>query len=113
VFSRGVCFFSIKVESGELAGYDAVMIGNSHGGTRSGLTPDAFICGGQGSPVLGIASGVCVGHRTMHLLFNDTPEFTPVESATFPPEGICLPSGPSANGSLPRRPSMGGGRSTC
>jgi len=89
VFSRGVCFFSIKVESGELAGYDAVIIGQSHAGSRDGLTPDGFICGGQGSPVLGIASGVCIGHRAMHLLFNDTPEYTPVEvfPGGFPPGG--------------------------
>lgn len=76
VFGRGTCFFSIKVESGELAGYDAVIVGNSHAGSAFGLTPNAFICGGQGSPVLGIASGICVGHKAMHDLFNDAPAFT-------------------------------------
>jgi hypothetical protein len=79
VFGRGTCFFSIKVETGELAGYDAVVVGNSHGGSAAGLTPNSFLCGGQGSPVLGIASGVCVGHQAMHQLFNDPPEFTGVD----------------------------------
>jgi hypothetical protein len=76
VFSRGVCFFSIKVESGQLAGYQAAAIGNSHGGTRNGLTPDAFLCGGQGHAFTITASAVCIGHRAMHQLFNDAPEFT-------------------------------------
>lgn len=76
VFGRGVCFFSIKVESGELAGYDAVIVGNSHGGSVNGLVPNAFVCGGQGSPVLGVASGVCIGHKASHELFNDPPAFT-------------------------------------
>ncbi len=76
VFGRGTCFFSIKVETGELAGYDAVVVGNSHSGSGFGLTPNSFLCGGQGSPVLGIASGACVGHQATHQLFNDPPGFT-------------------------------------
>lgn len=88
VFSRETCFFSIKVETGELAGYDAVIIGNSHLGSRNGLVPDAFICGGQGSPVLGIASGICIGHRAMHQLFDDEPNFSgPDDMADLPPIG--------------------------
>jgi hypothetical protein len=87
VFSRGVCFFSDKVRSGEEAGYDGVIIGQSHGGTRNGLTPDGFTCGGQGSPVLGIASGICIGHRAMHLLFNDTPAYTGAEFVDLPALG--------------------------
>nr|MDQ3307120.1 hypothetical protein [Actinomycetota bacterium] len=39
VFTRGTCFFSKKVESGQLAGYDKVIVMQSHGGTRNGLTP--------------------------------------------------------------------------
>lgn len=93
VFSRGVCFFSIKVESGQLAGYDAVIIGNSHGGTRGGLTPNAFICGSAGHEFEVTASAICIGHRAMHLLFNDEPEYTPVESSTFPPGGDMPPIG--------------------
>ena len=42
VFTRGVCFFSIKVESGQMAGYDMVVVANSHGGSRNGLLPDCF-----------------------------------------------------------------------
>jgi hypothetical protein len=75
VFSRGLCFFSDKIFNGEDAGYDVVIIGNSHAGSGNGSAPDAAFCGGQGSPVQGIASAVCIGHRAMHLLFNDDPEY--------------------------------------
>jgi hypothetical protein len=84
VFSRGLCFFSDKVFNGEEAGYDVVIIGNSHAGSGAGASPDAAFCGGQGSPVQGIASGVCIGHRAMHLLFNDTPEYTGDDGADIP-----------------------------
>jgi hypothetical protein len=87
VFSRGVCFFSDKVRSGEEAGYNMVFIGNSHTGSQGGILPDAFFCGGQGSPTLEQASGVCIGHRAMHLLFNDTPEYTGPEFADQPAIG--------------------------
>ena len=76
VFSRGVCFFSTKVESGQLAGYDAVIIGNSHGGSRSGLVPDAFACGAPGHQFTVTVSAFCLGHRAMHLLFDDPPAYT-------------------------------------
>ena len=79
VFSRGSCFFSDKVRTGEEAGYKLVLVGQSHGGTRNGLLKDGFICGGQGSPVLGTAYGVCIGHRAMHLLFGDAPAYSPPE----------------------------------
>jgi hypothetical protein len=88
VFSRGACFFSDKVRSGEEAGYRMVAIGQSHGGSRNGLVGDSFICGGQGSPVLGTAHAICIGHRAMHLLFNDTPAF-------------AAPEGYAAGGDLP------------
>ncbi|MGH2653723.1 MAG: hypothetical protein ACRDHV_05155 [Actinomycetota bacterium] len=84
VFSRGLCFFSDKVRNGELAGYDVVLIGNSHAGSGAGTSADAAFCGGQGSPVLGIASGLCIGHRVMHLLFNDMPEYTGVDGLDIP-----------------------------
>lgn len=87
VFTRGTCFFSIKVESGQLAGYGAVIIGNSHGGSRGGLVPDAFLCGGQGHVFTITASAICIGHRAMHLLFNDAPEYAGPEGADVPPIG--------------------------
>ncbi|MDQ3571403.1 MAG: hypothetical protein M3383_00920 [Actinomycetota bacterium] len=79
VFSRGACFFSDKIRTGEEAGYRIVLIGQSHSGTRNGLLKDGFFCGGQGSPVLGTAHAVCIGHRAMHLLFDDAPGYTPPE----------------------------------
>lgn len=83
VFSRGVCFFSTKVESGKLAGYDAVIIGNSHGGTRNGLLPDAFACGAKGHDFdSSDISAVCIGHRAMHLLFDDDPAYVGPEGYT-------------------------------
>lgn len=96
-FSRGVCFFSKKVETGELAGYNMVIIINSHAGSQGGLTPNSFFAGGQGSPVLGIASAVMIGHQNGHELFNDPVEFTPDESATFPPGGDFPPLGTPGN----------------
>jgi hypothetical protein len=92
VFQRGpvgdpnspeaACFFSDKIRAGEEAGYDVVIIANHHSGAQGGETPDAFFCGGQGSPVLGIAAGLCIGHESMHELFNRPPDYT------FPyPEG--------------------------
>jgi hypothetical protein len=91
VFTRGFCFFSDKIHSGELAGYDNVIVGQSHGGTGGGLFPNGFTCGGQGSPIDGTATAICTGHRATHLLFNDTPEYTPNECGglpcSFPPGG--------------------------
>jgi len=75
-FVRGVCFFSQKVETGELAGYDMVIIINSHAATANGLIPNPFFAGGQGSPVLGIASAVMIGHANGHELFSDPVEFS-------------------------------------
>jgi hypothetical protein len=86
VFQRGpvndpnnpgeACFFSEKVRAGEEAGYDVVVIANHHAGAQGGETPGAFICGGQGSPVLGTAAGLCVGHEFMHEAFGRTPDYT-------------------------------------
>ena len=75
-FVRGTCFFSQKVETGELAGYEMVIIINSHAGALNGVTPNAHFAGGQGSPVLGIASAVMIGHANGHELFSDTVEFS-------------------------------------
>ena len=84
VFVRGVCFFSQKVETGELAGYDMVVQINSHAATANGLIPNPFFAGGQGSPTLGIASSVMIGHANGHELFNDPVEFT---GDDMPPKG--------------------------
>jgi hypothetical protein len=86
VFQRGpvgdpnapgaACFFSDKIRAGEEAGYDVVIVANHHSGAQGGETPDAFFCGGQGSPVLGTAAGLCIGHKSMHELFGRTPDYT-------------------------------------
>jgi hypothetical protein len=70
------CFFSDKIRAGEEAGYDVVLVANHHAGAQGGETPGAFICGGQGSPVLGTAAGLCVGHEFMHAAFSRTPDYT-------------------------------------
>jgi len=87
VFTRGVCFFSDKIRTGELAGYTMVFIGQSHAGSRGGLLPDGFICGGQGSEIDGTAAAGCIGHRAMHNLFNDTPEYTGGDTLDMPAKG--------------------------
>lgn len=87
VFSRGVCFFSDKIHTGELAGYDMVFVGQSHVGTRNGLLPDAFLCGGQGSPIDETAAAGCIGHRAMHQLFGDEPTYTGADFADMPAKG--------------------------
>ncbi|MDP9436493.1 MAG: hypothetical protein M3P93_15395 [Actinomycetota bacterium] len=75
VFTRGTCFFSKKTESGQLAGYKGVIVAQSHGGTRNGLLPDAFICGSQGHAYTPTIPGICIGHRAAHLLFSDEPAY--------------------------------------
>jgi uncharacterized repeat protein (TIGR01451 family) len=88
VFTRGLCFFSDKIATGEMKGYRMVAIGNHHVGAGEGLTPNAFICGGQGSPVAGTASAICIGHRAMHLIFEPTADYTgPSFTADMPPVG--------------------------
>jgi hypothetical protein len=87
VFSRGVCFFSQKIETGELADYEMVFIGQSHAGSRAGLLPDAFFCGGQGSPIAGTAAAACIGHRAMHNLFNDPPAYSGGDIVDMPAIG--------------------------
>ena len=87
VFTRGTCFFSKKVESGQLAGYDQVIVIQSHGGTRNGLTPNGFTCGGQGHAFTITASAICIGHRAGHLLFGDAPAYTGAEGADMPAIG--------------------------
>ena len=74
-FLRGTCFFSDKVVTGEMAGYNMVIIINNHAGALDGVTPNAHFAGAQGSPVLGTASGVMIGHANGHELFGDAVEF--------------------------------------
>jgi hypothetical protein len=87
VFTRGTCFFSKKIETGELAGYKMVFVGQSHVGSREGLLPNSFLCGGQGSPVLGQASAACIGHLALHQLFNDAPAYTGGDTLDMPAKG--------------------------
>ena len=81
VFSRGGCFFSTKIAAGQDLGYDVVIVGQSHGGTRDGLLPDGFFCGGQGHDYDEQIPAICLGHRAMHLMFNDPPEYVGPEGA--------------------------------
>ncbi|HEX6381950.1 MAG TPA: hypothetical protein VF180_11965 [Acidimicrobiia bacterium] len=76
VFSRGGCFFSTKIAAGQDLGYDAVIIQQSHGGSRNGLLPDGFTCGGQGHDYDERIPAICTGHRAAHLMFNDAPQYT-------------------------------------
>ncbi|HEX2031072.1 MAG TPA: hypothetical protein VHL78_06705 [Actinomycetota bacterium] len=87
VFTRGVCFFSDKIRTAELAGYSMVFVGQSHVGARNGLLPDGFICGGQGSPIAGTAAAACLGHRAMHNLFDDAPAYAGADTADMPAKG--------------------------
>jgi len=87
VFIRGTCFFSKKVESGQLAGYDKVIVMQSHTATGGGVFPDGFLCGSQGNDFTVTASALCIGHRAGHLLFNDTPEYTAPAGTDLPALG--------------------------
>jgi len=84
VFSRGGCFFSTKIAAGQDLGYDAVIIGQSHGGTRNGILVDGFSCGGQGHDYDEQIPAICTGHRAMHLMFNDEPEYSGPEGTDIP-----------------------------
>jgi hypothetical protein len=76
-------------------GYDAVIVGNSHGGTRNGLLPDGFACGAKGHTFNSSdISAICVGHRAMHLLFADPPAYS-------------APEGYAAGGDLPAIGTLG------
>jgi hypothetical protein len=67
------CFFSEKVETAQLLGYDVAIIAQHHPGSLEGVGPDAYFCGGQGH-VFDIQIGaLCVGHRAMHEFFDTAP----------------------------------------
>ncbi len=76
VLLRGTCFFSEKVETAQLLGYDAVIIANHHIGALEGLAPDQHLCGSMGHTFTVEISAVCVGHRALHELFDTAPTYT-------------------------------------
>jgi hypothetical protein len=84
VFSRGGCFFSTKIAAGQDLGYDAVIIGQSHGGTRAGLLKDGFLCGSAGHNFDEQVQAICIGHRAMHLMFHDPENYTGPEGGDIP-----------------------------
>ena len=79
--SQGACFFSEKVETAQLLGYDAVVIANHHEGALGGEGPDSYFCGGQGHAFDIQISALCIGHKAMHGLFDD-PDAT--DDYTYP-----------------------------
>jgi hypothetical protein len=70
--TQPACFFSEKIETAQLLGYDAVIIANHHGGALGGEGPDSYLCGSQGHQFEITISALCMGHRAMHELFDDT-----------------------------------------
>ena len=79
--NANACFFSEKVETAQLLGYDAVIIANHHSGALGGEGPDTYFCGGQGH-IFDIRIGaLCIGHRAMHELFDDA---NPADNFTYP-----------------------------
>jgi hypothetical protein len=67
------CFFSEKVETAQLLGYDVAIIAQHHSGSLEGVGPDAYFCGGQGHIFEITIGALCVGHRAMHEFFDDPP----------------------------------------
>jgi hypothetical protein len=85
--SYEACFFSNKVEFAQNLGYDAVIIPNHHVGAQGGDAPDAQFCGSKGHEFVVTIPGVCVGHRAMHLLFGDEPDYSITYTGTEPAIG--------------------------
>ena len=79
--TQPACFFSEKVETAQLLGYDAAVIAQRHDGALNGAAPDSYFCGGQGHIFNIQISAVCVGHRGMHELFDDG---NPADDYTYP-----------------------------
>lgn len=67
------CFFSEKVETAQLLGYDVVIIAQHHEGSLEGVGPDAYFCGSQGHEFEITISALCIGHRAMHEFFDTAP----------------------------------------
>jgi uncharacterized repeat protein (TIGR01451 family) len=66
------CRFDEKAQNALDKGYEAIVIANHHAGAQNGASPDAPFCG-SGDPR--DIHMVCVGHRAMHLTFNDAPDY--------------------------------------
>lgn len=79
--TQAACFFSEKVETAQLLGYDAVIIAQHHSGALGGEGPDSYFCGGQGHAFDIQISALCIGHRAMHELFDDP---DPADNYTYP-----------------------------
>ncbi|HET7868884.1 MAG TPA: PA domain-containing protein [Actinomycetota bacterium] len=70
---HGACRFDEKIQNGANAGYGGVIVANHHTGSGGGAFPDAFTCGG-GNPRS--IPAICIGHRSMHLMFGTTPNYS-------------------------------------
>jgi hypothetical protein len=70
VFSGDGCSSSYKVESGQEAGYDLVLVATTHEGSGQGADPDALACPPKDHQFPARVPAVCIGHRAMHNLFN-------------------------------------------
>ena len=81
------CFFSNKVETAQLLGYDAAIVANHHVGAQAGDAPDAQFCGSQGHVFDVQIPAICIGHRAMHLLFGDEPDYSVPYTGTEPAVG--------------------------
>jgi hypothetical protein len=82
------CFFSEKIETAELLGYDAGMVTNHHSGAGAGEQPDAFICGSLGHDYDPQIPGLCGSHLLQHNLFDQagTNPDAADPSQTYPPD---------------------------
>jgi hypothetical protein len=69
---QDACFPGDKADNAIDAGWDAVIITNRH--QASGDPADDSVACGSGAFTRPIVA-VCVSHRTLHLMFNDEPEF--------------------------------------
>ena len=81
------CFFSEKVEFAQNLGYDAAIVANHHVGAQGGDAPDAQFCGSMGHEFTPEIPAVCIGHRAMHLLFGDEPDYSIPYAGTEPAIG--------------------------
>ncbi|MDP9066758.1 MAG: hypothetical protein M3N53_00225 [Actinomycetota bacterium] len=69
VVERGDCFFSTKVRLAQEAGYDAVIIPNSHEGAAEGDQPNATVCGSAAESFDVTISAICTTHAALHEMF--------------------------------------------
>ena len=70
------CFFSEKVETGQLLGYDVVLVANHHTGALGGLAPNQQLCGSMGHDFEVTIAGLCIGHQALHDIFDSPVSFT-------------------------------------